>query len=408
MRDLLLHICNCSLHGLKDELREQRIGEAVFGRGSDFRPSDDSIVRVEARILRKRLEEYFSTEGKDEPVVISIPKGAYVASFLPRVVPAASVNGDGKAPDSSEISGGGAPGPEVRPKSRFSWTILFLCTTLAGLALAGWAFLSYQQLAANSLLKGSGQAQPLWAELFDKAHQTYIVCADSALVLGEEIAGYQVLLPDYVNRNYWPRTTPATAPFTDILDTLRERQYTSITDVRLVQQVLQANREFHDRITVRSARNVQLVDFKSGNFILIGSSFSNPWVQLFEPSLNFRFRFDFRTKRTGFENANPQPGERHENWVEGTVLQAEQTYCVIAFVPNLSRNGNVLMIAGATREGTEAAGEYITNPQLSLQMLNRIHALDNGRIRYFEVLLKSTTIAGTSKNADIVAYRLLS
>lgn len=411
LRDLFVHICDCSLQGRNEELREQRIGEAVFGRGKAFRPSDDSIVRVEARMLRKRLEEYFATEGKDEPVVISIPKGAYVALFEPRPSLSAAQNGKHAPPGNVEEAGvadGTAPQAIVKPASKFNWTVFFCCTTLVALAILGSMLISdqrgYRKLA---FLKNAGQNRPLWAELFDADHQTFIVCADSALVLGVEITGSQVLLQDYVNRNYWPKLNGSTSRFADILETLRQRQYTSITDVQLVQQILRANAHLQEHASVRSARNVQLADFKSDNFVLIGSRMSNPWVQLFEPSLNFRFRFDFQTKRTGFENVNPKPGERRENWVEGDLLQAERTYAVIAFVPNLSKNGNVLMIAGATREGTEAAGEYITNPQLSLQLLNRIHALDNGHVRYFEVLLKSTTIAGTSKNAEVVAYRLL-
>lgn len=413
LRDLFLHICDCSLQGRNEELREQRIGEVVFGRGDDFRPSDDSIVRVEARILRKRLEEYFATEGKGEPIIIAIPKGAYIAMFVPRTPLEALLGGKDVAQGHAELVEfpvATAPDPKLKHTSKFSWTAFFFFTTLVSLAFAGWLLISDHRYPyrPTSQTQAPAQSQPLWADLFDRNHETFIVCADSALVLGEEITQSQVLLSDYVNRKYWPLPTKSTAGFESVLETLRQRQYTSITDVRLVQQILEANHDFRDRASVRSARNVQLVDFKSGNFVLIGSRFSNPWVQLFEPSLNFRFRFDFRTKRTGFENVNPKPGERRENWVEGDLLQAEQTYCVIAFVPNLSRNGNVLMIAGATREGTEAAGEYITNPRLTLQMLKSIHALDNGHVRYFEVLLKSGTIAGTSKNADVVAYRLLS
>jgi hypothetical protein len=134
---------------------------------------------------------------------------------------------------------------------------------------------------------------------------------------------------------------------------------------------------------------------------------STPWVELFEPMLDFRFVYDFASKRTGFRNVSPRAGEKSMYWIEGDPLQPTLTYEVIALVPNLSNNGNVLMIAGATGEGTEAAGEYITNSLHSNQILTSIHAIENGRVRHFEVLLKSGTIAGTSKNAEVVAYRLL-
>ncbi len=94
-------------------------------------------------------------------------------------------------------------------------------------------------------------------------------------------------------------------------------------------------------------------------------------------------------------------------WLQEGASKAEETYSVVSFVPNLAHNGSVLMIAGASGEGTEAGGEFTTNPQLSRQMLETIHAVDHGRLRHFEVLLKSGTLGGTPERAEIVAYRLL-
>jgi hypothetical protein len=174
-----------------------------------------------------------------------------------------------------------------------------------------------------------------------------------------------------------------------------------------VQAILQLNDEYRARSVVRSARNVELIDFKNGNFVLLGSRMSTPWVELFEPSLNFHFVYDAKLRRTGFSNAHPLPGEKTAYWIKGSSTQLDETYAVIAFLPNLSNNGNVLMIQGATGEGTEAAGEYTTNPELLNRLLKTIHAIDNDRVRYFEALLKSGTIAGTPKDAEIVSYRFI-
>src|SRR6185295_1094270 len=89
LRELLLHIGDRALSNRPEELREQQIGWSVFGRRPDYSPAEDNIVRVEMRQLRKRLEEHFSTVGKDEPVVIVIPKGHYVPMFEPREAPIA-------------------------------------------------------------------------------------------------------------------------------------------------------------------------------------------------------------------------------------------------------------------------------------------------------------------------------
>jgi hypothetical protein len=65
------------------------------------------------------------------------------------------------------------------------------------------------------------------------------------------------------------------------------------------------------------------------------------------------------------------------------------------------------MIAGTTGEGTESAGEFIMNPATSSGLINRLSARNKGRIPYFEILLKSGTLAGVAKNAEIVAEHLV-
>ena len=88
-RELLLFICERSLQGTGD-LREQDIGCGVFGRKPDYSTGEDNIVRVEMRMLRKRLDEYFRSEGKEEPFAIVVPKGSYAPVFEVRE-PAAPV-----------------------------------------------------------------------------------------------------------------------------------------------------------------------------------------------------------------------------------------------------------------------------------------------------------------------------
>src|SRR5450759_2399874 len=49
--------------------------------GPDYDPRVDSTVRIEAGKLRSRLEEYYRSDGKDDPIVIDLPKGSYVPVF---------------------------------------------------------------------------------------------------------------------------------------------------------------------------------------------------------------------------------------------------------------------------------------------------------------------------------------
>jgi len=78
---LLRFIVEHALKGQSDSVKEYYIGTEVFGRGSSFDSKTDTIVRVQARNLRSRLHDYYEQEGRDDLIVIEIPKGAYVPVF---------------------------------------------------------------------------------------------------------------------------------------------------------------------------------------------------------------------------------------------------------------------------------------------------------------------------------------
>lgn len=81
MQRFLTFIVESAQAGETEALKESVLGREVFDRGADFDPRTDPIVRVEARRLRTRLEEYYAGPGAAETLRIEIPKGGYVPSF---------------------------------------------------------------------------------------------------------------------------------------------------------------------------------------------------------------------------------------------------------------------------------------------------------------------------------------
>ena len=70
-----------TLKGETESLKEWVIGTDVYNRGKDFDPRLDPIVRTETRRLRRKLKEYYETQGQQDPLVIELPKGSYVVNF---------------------------------------------------------------------------------------------------------------------------------------------------------------------------------------------------------------------------------------------------------------------------------------------------------------------------------------
>src|SRR6266446_8697802 len=81
LRDLLQFITEQTIHGNAHDLTEQHIGNALFHKPSDYSPLEDSSVRVHVRQLRLKLHEYFNEDGRNEPTILEIPKGAYAPVF---------------------------------------------------------------------------------------------------------------------------------------------------------------------------------------------------------------------------------------------------------------------------------------------------------------------------------------
>lgn len=85
LRAFFLHVCRCAIEEKPEEATEQQIGIYVYGRPAGYNPNEDNIVRSQARVLRMKLEHHFANEGRDEAVVITIPKGQYLPVFEPRL-----------------------------------------------------------------------------------------------------------------------------------------------------------------------------------------------------------------------------------------------------------------------------------------------------------------------------------
>jgi TolB-like protein len=81
MSHFLRFLVERHLEGRDDEIKESLIAVEVFGRRPDYDPKLDSIVRTEAARLRARLIEYYAGEGRQDPVVIDVPKGGYIPLF---------------------------------------------------------------------------------------------------------------------------------------------------------------------------------------------------------------------------------------------------------------------------------------------------------------------------------------
>jgi hypothetical protein len=415
LREFLVYVADCTISDRLEGTREQQIAANVFNRKPDYNPGQDNIVRVEARSLRKRLEVYFATEGRDEPVIISMPKGSYSICFETRPTGfenPAPMEISYRTPDALPIA---PPVPIVSPVAGASavpipsrgspWLVRVLSAII--IALLGLVVVQWQSKRPEKTIPRHTPALILpFSALIDAAKDTYIVTSDSCLVLIEELRQRRISLDDYITGRYVTDTHAPGPERQDLIRLLLQRRYTNAPETGIAVRIIQRNSWDSEHMFLRSGHGVQLADFKNHNVILFGSVTSNPWAALFSEKLNFQFDWD-QVRRGLYRNRSPRAGEQAVYSMSTFPGESGNAYAEVAFVPNVNGEGNVLLINGTTAEGTEAAGEFITDEKRAGAALKAMGIDPAGPPRYFEILLEAKAVAGSASQSRILATRLI-
>jgi len=402
LSSLLLFVTRESLTGRHDELREQIIGERVFGRSVGYDPRDDNIVRSHASRLRHRLDTYFREEAAGEELRVTIPRGSY-APLFERVE---------SKPTEEEPSVFGSPAAFERPVAlphigtihRADFTPWFAggFAALLLLAIGGWWFAYHGRIAAAG--ENNSPTHRLWSAMFSNSHDTLVVPADSSLVLLKSFTGHSVDLADYASGQYLSNVRCQAACDPQLLLSLAKHRYTSLADLKFAVAVTHMPEALPNRTEIRYARDLQLEDLKQKNLILIGSLDADPWLELFQGKMNFVLNDDKTNVPLGIIDRKPLPGEQSE-YIYDNKGPASRGYAAIAFLPNISGTGNVLVVQGFTLADTQAAAEFITNDADFDALLEPI-ASKSKIFPHFEVVLSTMTVNGTASHPTVLAYRV--
>jgi hypothetical protein len=397
LRELLLYVAEQTLRGQAKLLSEHNIGHAVFGKPVDYSPLEDSSVRVHVRQLRLRLHEYFDSVGSAEPLIVEIPKGSYVPEFRHERLP---------APRTDQV---GATKTEAQP----SWGQLLPWAVSLALAIVCIA-LGWRLSRVPKPVSPGPAPEPPWpvSEVFDSQYRTTIVVADVNYGMLRIMAHRPGSLEEYLRPDFpagFARSSLHLGEAEPIKKYLSDSLLTSYADVAAATSLLKLAGAYGDRVWVRSARDLRLRDLDEGNFVLLGSPASNPWVQLFQQRLNFQEQ----EGRVGegpkfFSNKHPLPGEPATYECLRWTGTAGTDYADIALLPNQEDKGGVLILQGLQQEGTEAAGLFLSDSEnrRKLREALGLNAGSKGKA-WFEVLIRTQAVEGAPDSGSMVATRLM-
>lgn len=383
---MLRYICEQSLdHSQASKLNERQIGIHVFGRRDDYNPMEDNIVRSSGRLLRQKLNDYFTSEGSHELLRIEIPKGKYLAEFHLSSPPLAI------AASSKEISGLAPP----KLWSRRKWWGIGLGSSAVGAAIAAAA-------ATRKAWLPRDHFSQLWSLLLDPRRRTIIVVADTAFILVQDLLTVEIPVSEYFRGNWRHERGAEIGPRLFVSD-IANRRYTGVVDADFAFQVARRPEAQGVDISVRFARDLSVQEARGANLLVLGSPNANPWVRLLERNGNFRMELDQQKRQFSIRNSKPQ-GQEHREWVQN---KPGRVYGLASFLRKPDNDGYALLLQGASIAGTECVVDLVCRPAAFASMVQQILP-QSPALCPFEALLETTNLAGNSSPSELVASRIYS
>ena len=388
---LLRYLAKHALDHPGAPLKEYQIATEVFGRQSDFDPQVDSMVRVQAGRLRTKLTEYYASEGSADPVWVELPKGTYVLTF--RHGP----------PQSQRTPSSESHGPhhdlrqEVAPLYPVSRKWIFGVVTLAVLLVVVSATLVFLLAARNTAQAGPVGVLPpapaavhiFWKGFVSGPEEPWVIFSNAAFT-GR---------PDTGMRYYDPKRDSKA----QILD-----HYTGVGEVLAVHQLDIVFSQLHQTIRVKRGSLFSLDDAKNNNLIFIGSPSENLSLLDIPGTQEFVFKQVPSGPRAGnmeIVNVHPQADEPREVLATPATEPLTEDYAVIALVKGLNPTRAVLILAGTTTMGTQAAVESVCRENSLEQLLLRLAVTRSGELGPFEALLHVKVARGVPVSSEIVGLR---
>jgi hypothetical protein len=357
----LRYIVEKQLGGEGSLLKERTLGVEVFHRSPDYDTNNDTVVRVAAGEVRKRLSLFYLESEAHHAIQISMPGGSYAPEFLR--LPEGSSNG-AHAIGQDEAHFLAVASPAGRKPRQVWWRIGAIILIAGALTLGAWL-----------VIRGRGSEQhdvmtKFWQPLSASGNPV-LVCPGAVVFSPTRPSGVRAATKDDDYPFVSTETATATADLTGLLG------------------------ERHLKFSILLPSDVDMANLRTHSVLLIGT-YTNKWT--LELANNLRFRFTQPPTQEIFDATNP--AIHWERSGPPPYIGSDDYGLVARYRDPLTGNA-VVMIAGLGRNGLEAAAEFVTSPRY-LETLD--HALPHGWEKMnVEFVLKSKVIEDQSTAPSIQA-----
>ncbi len=368
-QDLLRYIVDQTLTGHTEMLKERLIGVNVFGRRPDYDTNEDPIVRGRAAEVRKRLAQFYLGEGAHSAIRIEISPGSYHAAFIET-----SKNISPEPPDP-------LPQMELAPVVPFVQPLPALPVDNS----RERPLKKYMRLApAAAVFLLICTAAVLWFVLAPRAPLDLfwkpILTASNPAVLYSGANSVYMLSSDFVNRYKAAHRLPSlegqglefAVPMTSETQLGRDdlmsytNDFITLGDLSAAVRVSSLLAAQHKPFDLRTGDDVAFSDLRQAPTVLIGG-FNNRWTMELSRDLPFTL---YNVK--GMTIREQEGAGRSWSPVMSVDGKVEVDYALVTRLPRSKTGQPLIIVAGLTQNGTQAAADFVTDPAQIKKLVNGV------------------------------------
>jgi hypothetical protein len=352
-----------------EDLKERIIGVEVFRREANYDTSQDSIVRVTANEVRKRLAQYYGTAGADKPV-IELAAGSYAVTFRWKDSGTAHTPSPVALANASSAENAGAVPASAATSGRRRHMTVWLSLAIIAALTVFVAAIVYARRSANASPESG-----IWQTLLDSRKPVTICVAQP------------------VAYRPWSGADALNGP-SDHMVSL-PNAFIGVGDAYALANVTSFLSSHGKAWSLLPSSDTSFRDLAAGPTILIGA-FSNPWTEKLTENLRFVFV-------QGPPNRLIDRSRAGAGWTIPVSPQwtSPEDYAVISRFRSPDTGETIISLAGAANFGTEAAGKFLTDPdRLAAAFRN---APKNWRNKNFQIVLHVNVAGNAPEQPAVVA-----
>ena len=395
LRRLLIFLAEKTVSGEAVYLKEYAVAIDGLGKPPSYDPRQHSTVRIQVGRLRQKLAEYYRGEGKDDTVIIDVPKGRFeltchhrLSAQEPVPLPPLTVSSGQPLSRANDVPAAAHDTPRgFRISQLFPWAIATLCCVVAIGALVSMRMQSRRGLLRTGAW--TPELQEIWAPFISSPRPVIMAIEDP---LFAELRSDPGVYYRDKSLNTWKdiQASPAVKSLRGALgnaDVQPSRYYTAFGEVNAAFLLGRVLGPFEQNLSVAKTSQLSWQQIADNNVLFIGVQnlfFSD---QLQGMPLRLKLVPDFR----GVENLDPRQGEPASFTDQFSTAPSEEgvVYALVTHVQGPLGNTDVESFTSNRAAGYVAAVQWFTDANLTRVLTGRLRSSFGGRMpRYYQVLLR--------------------